>query len=67
MRGVGTVVLEPVKVLVTLAANLTAIGLLLLHSDSSRVGDGCQRIDYREGAVVIFLELLVLVAVLLQC
>jgi hypothetical protein len=67
MRGVGTVVLEPIKVLVTLAANLTAIRLLLFHSDSSRVWDGCQRIDYRESAVVVLLELLVLVAMLLKC
>lgn len=65
MRCVGTVVLEPVQVLVALPADLTAIRLFLLHTNGSRIRDRRQRIDYGKGAIVVFLELLVLVTVLL--
>jgi fumarate reductase subunit C len=67
MRRMSTVVLEPVEVLVTLSAHLAAIRLLLLHADGSGVRNRCQRIDYRERPVVVLLELLILVAMLLQC
>jgi len=63
--SMGAVVLETVEVLVSLAANLTAVWLLFLHADSSRVGNGCERVDNRKGTVVVLLELLVLVTVLL--
>ena len=58
------VVLETVQVLVAFAADLAAVGLLLLHTNSARVGNGCGGIYDREGAVGILLKLLVLMTML---
>jgi len=59
-----SMILQTVKVLVALATDFAAIGLLLLHADSARVWNGRQRVDDRKATVVILLELLVLMAVL---
>ena len=58
------VVLEAGKILISLAAHLASVGLLFLHADGARVGYRGDWIDDGEAAVVIFAELLVLVAVL---
>ena len=58
------VVLETVQVLVAFAADLAAVGLLLLHADSPRVGNRGCRVNDGKGAVGVLLELLVLMAVL---
>jgi hypothetical protein len=63
--GVRAVVLETVKVLVPLAANLTTIWLLLLHADGAGVWDRSEGVHDGEGAILVLLELLVLMAVLL--
>ena len=60
------VVLETVQVLVAFTTDLTAVGLLLLHADGTRVGDGCGGIYNGESAVGILLELLVLMTMLEQ-
>ena len=63
-RRVSLVVFEAVEVLVPFAAHLAAIRLLLLHTDGSGVGNRRDRIHDGEGAVLILLELLILMAVL---
>jgi len=65
VRGVGAVVFETVEVLVSLATYFATVRLLLLHADGAGVWNGRQRIDNREGTVVVLLELLVLVTMLL--
>lgn len=60
-----SVVLEAVQVLVALPAHLAAIWLLFLHADGARVGDRRRRVDDRESAVGVLLQLLILVTVLL--
>ena len=65
-RAVLAVVLETVQVLVSLAADLAAVGLLFLHADCAGVRDRSRRVDDREGAVRILLELLVLMTMLEQ-
>ena len=54
-RAVLAVVLEPVQVLVTLAAHLAAVGLFLFHADGAGVWDRGRRVDDREGAVRVLL------------
>lgn len=58
------VILQPVEVLVALAAYLTPIRLLFLHSDSTRVRYGRRRIHNRKCLVRVLDELLILVTVL---
>jgi hypothetical protein len=60
-----SVVFQTVQVLVALAAHFAAIRLLLLHADGSGIRDRSQRVDNRESAVFVLLQLLVLVTVLL--
>jgi len=64
---VCAMVLETVEVLVPLSAHLAAIRLLFLHADGAGIGYGSQRVDDREGAILVLLQLLVLVAVLYTC
>jgi len=58
------VVLETVQVLVAFAAHLAAIRLLFLHTHSAGIRDRGCGVDDGEATVRVFLELLVLVAVL---
>ena len=60
-----TYVFQTVKVLIPLVAVLALMRLLLLHSSLTRVRSRRLRVDDREGAVPILMQLLVLVAVLL--
>lgn len=64
VRGMRTVVFQPVQVLVAFSANFAPVGLLLLHANGSGVWDRSQRIDNGESTVFILFELLILVAVL---
>ena len=57
-------VFETVKVLVALATNLTTIRLLFLHAHGARVWDRRGRINDAKASIRIFLELLILVAML---
>ena len=57
-------VFEAVQILVALATNLAAVRLLLFHSDSAGVGNGCGGIYDGESAVGVLLELLVLMTML---
>lgn len=59
-----TMVLEAVKVLISLAAHLAAIWLLLLHTHCAWIWYRGERVDDGERAVLVFFQLLVLVAVL---
>lgn len=52
-RRVVTVVLEPVQVLVSLAADLASVRLFLLHAHRPRVGDGSDGVHDGEGPVAI--------------
>lgn len=58
------VVFEAIEVLVSLSADFASIRLFLLHPDCTRVRNAGDWIDDRECAVFVFLELLVLVAML---
>ena len=60
-----TYVFQTVEVLIPLVAVLALMRLLLLHSSLTRVRSRRLRVDDREGAVPILMQLLVLVAVLL--
>ena len=57
-------ILQAVEILVSFSADIAAIGFLLFHADGAWVGDGGDGVDDGEGAVFVFLEFLVLVAVL---
>lgn len=61
---VCTVVLETVEVLISLAAHLASIWLLLLHPDGTGIGYRGEGVDDGECSVLVLLELLVLVTVL---
>lgn len=58
-----TYVFETVEVLVTLAADLTLIWLLLFHAESAWVGRRGFRVDDGESAIAILMQLLGLVTV----
>lgn len=58
------VVLEPVEVLVPLAADIALVRLFLFHAERSRIGGQCRRVDDGEGAVRVLLQILSIVAVL---
>lgn len=58
------VILQTVEVLVALAADFAAVGLLLLHANGAWIGDRSDGVDDGECAVVVLLKLLVLMAVL---
>ena len=62
-----TMILEAVEILVPLAADFAAIGLLFLHADGARIWNRCGRVDDGKGAVRVLFELLILVAVLRVC
>lgn len=59
-----SVVFETVQVLVALATHFATIWLFLFHPDRTGIWDRCGGIDDRKGAVWIFFELLILVAML---
>ena len=59
------VVFEAVEVLVALAADVAAVGFFLFHAEGARVRGGGFGVDDGEGAVGVFVQLLVVVAVLL--
>ena len=63
-RGVVLVVFEAVEVLVALAADVAAVGLFLFHAQGAGVGGRGFGVDDGEGAVGVFVQLLVVVAVL---
>lgn len=54
-----------VEILVSLATGFAAIRLLLLHADCAWVWYTRSRVDNRESAIDVLLQLLILVAVLL--
>src|ERR1700761_6107477 len=58
------VILEAIQVLVSLAAYLASVWLLLFHSDRSRIRHRSDRIDDGEGAVFVLDQFLVAVAML---
>jgi hypothetical protein len=60
------VVFETVEILVALAAHLTSVGFLFLHSDCARVWDRRQRVYYRKRPVFVLFQLLILMT-MLEC
>lgn len=60
----GFVVFEAVEVLVAFAADVAAVGFFLFHAEGAGVRGGGFGVDDREGAVGVFVQLLVVVAVL---
>jgi len=65
VRSMRSVVLETVEVLISLPTYFAAVWLLLLHAHRTGIRNGGERVDNGEGTVVVFLELLILVAMLL--
>lgn len=63
MRGVTTMVLQTIQVLVPLATNFTSIGFVFLHAGAIKVGGVALRIDDGDGTVRVLLQGLVLVPV----
>jgi hypothetical protein len=57
-------VFQAVEVLVAFSADIAAVGLLFFHAYCAWVGDRGNGVDDGEGAVFVFLEFLVLVAML---
>lgn len=57
-------VFEAVQILISLAAHLASVRLLLLHADGTGIWYGREGIDDGEGAVFVLLQLLILMAVL---
>jgi hypothetical protein len=62
--AVLSVILQAIQILIPLATDFASVGLFLLHAHSSGVRDRGNRVNDREGSIRIFLELLILVAVL---
>lgn len=60
----GLVVFKAVEILISLPTNFTAIGLLLFHSECSRVRGRRLRIDNGEGPISVIVQLLIVVAML---
>ena len=60
----GFVVFEAVEVLVPFAADFAAVGLFLFHTEGTRIRSGCFGVDDGEGAVGVFVQLLVVMAML---
>lgn len=58
------VVFETVQVLVAFAADLTAVRLLLLHTNGTGIGNGCGGVYNGECTIGVLLELLILMTVL---
>ena len=57
-------VLQTVKVLVTLTTDFAAVRLLLLHAEGTRIRGRRFRVNNREGTVGVVMQLLIVVAVL---
>jgi hypothetical protein len=62
-KGMRLVVFQPVQVLVALSTCLAAKGLLLFHPQGSWIRRTCFRVNNRESAITIFVELLSLMTV----
>ena len=63
-RRVGFVILEAVQILVAFPADLAFVWLLLFHAESTRIWRQSGRVDNGESPIGVFVELLIVVAVL---
>ena len=61
-RGYSTYIFEAVQVLITLAADITLIRLLLLHPERAWIGRRSLRVNNGESAVAVLMKLLGLMA-----
>jgi len=57
-------IFQAVEILVPFSANIAAVRLLFFHAHCARIRYGGNGVDDGEGTVFVFLEFLVLVAVL---